>query len=312
MNRTARQDDRVISKRYPIRACAILAGIGVLVPGAQPVSAKPRSDFDAQVTASAVAASDRSVDEEDDFSRSGLVLRGSASYERRNGPTRVRLEYDTGVFLYESDERSNRWSNAGAAGIEQQIADDLHIGATASHASNLSVLEFRSADQTQIEGQIAYSPGDHRFTLSGGWRWRDYDNRDRTEGSGPFAELGYRLRLGRDRFLSTEVGYEDIDSADPRRGYERVTAQVLFQEPLSSDWRLRTSVRARWWTFDGRLAPSGEQRKDKSIRPVIELRRDWNNGFLVRGRAQYDFRSSNDPEFAENEQQVILTGGYRF
>ncbi|MCT2559351.1 hypothetical protein N0B51_10210 [Tsuneonella sp. YG55] len=296
----------------PAFATTALAGACALMLGSQPLSAKPRSDFDAEVTASAVAASDRSVDEEGDYSRSGLILRGSASYERRNGPTELRLEYDTGVYLYESDERSNRWSNAVEVGLDQRMAQDLHFGATVSYASNIAVLEYRSADQSQVGGSIAYSPGDHRITLSGGWRWRDYDNRDRTEGAGPFAELEYRLRLGRNRYVSTEIGYEDIDSADSRRGYERTTAQVLFQEPLSANWRLRASVRARQWTFDGRTAPSGARRRDTSVRPVIELRRYWDNGLLLRGRAQYDFRSSNDPEFAGDEQQVILTGGYRF
>jgi hypothetical protein len=269
-----------------------------------------RSDLGGEVSASAVIASDRGDEEEAD--RSGFVFRGELDYEREIGPGELRLSYDSAVYIYSDADRSDRWTNRAALAYEFDAADDLAFTARLSYASNLGTLEFRSTDQLETLAEAAYSPGDHRVRLFGGWRWRDYDDESGSEGSGPVYGAEYRYRLARNRFLSAELRFEDIDSANPRRGYDRTILELFYQHPLGRDTRLRVGGRARWWEYDGRFAPNGRLRRDSAITPELDLLHNFQSGFLLRGRFQYGFRDSNDPAQDEDEQRAILTAGYRF
>jgi hypothetical protein len=274
-------------------------------------SDRDTSDLSGEVSASAVFASDRG-DDEDEAARSGFILRGGLDYEREVGPGEVRLSYDSAAFLYHDNERPDRWSNRIALGYGLDVADDFELSARLAYATNLATLEFRSADQSEVFGMAEYSPGPHRFRLSGGWRWRDYDDSAGSESSGPFLGAEYRYRFARDQFLSTELRYEDIDSADLRRGYERTIVEAFYQHPLGRMTRLRVGGSARWWEFDDRLAPGGERRRDSVVAPELQLLHDFRSGLLLRGRVQYGLRNSNDPGEDGDDRRATLTAGYRF
>ena len=270
-----------------------------------------RSDLSGEVSASAVFASDRGEDE-DEAARSGFILRGELDYEHEAGPGEIRLSYDSAVYLYHDDDRPDRWSNRIALAYALELADDLEFSTRLSYASNLATLEFRSTDQTEAMAMVEYSPGDHRLRLLGGWRWRDYDDDASSEGSGSFVGAEYRYRLAEDRFLTTGLRFEDIDSADPRRGYHRTVAQAFYQHPLGEDTRLRVGGTARWWKYDNRLAPDGRRRRDSAITPEIDVLHNFKSGLLLRGRLQYGLRDSNDPGEDGDDRRAILTAGYRF
>lgn len=269
-----------------------------------------RSDLSGEVSASAIIASDRGDEEEVD--RSGIVLRGELDYDLDFGSSELRLSYDTGVYLYEDDDRPDRWSNRLALRYAIEAADDLELSARLSYASNLATLEFRSTDQIEALATAEYSPGDHRIRLFGGWRWRDYDDDAGSEGDGAVFGGEYRYRLGRSQFLTAELRFEDIDSANDRRGYDRTIASAFYQHPLGRQTRLRVGATARWSDYDGRDAPNGERRRDRAIVPELDLQHDFRSGLLLRGRFQYGLRESNDPEFDGDDRRAILTAGYRF
>ncbi|HEX9954973.1 MAG TPA: hypothetical protein VGB48_07155 [Allosphingosinicella sp.] len=297
---------------------AALLGLAA-VAGLSPASAQDReerperdtSSISGQVSVTGVLASDRS-DDEDEAARSGVILRGGLDYDHDLGAGEIRLSYDSALYLYEDDDRPDRWSNRLALRYGLEVADDLEFSGRLSYVTNLATLEFRSADQAEFMGMAEYSPGDHRVRLSGGWRWRDYDDSTGSESSGPFAAAEYRYRFGRDQFLTTELRYEDIDSADPRRGYSRTIAEAIYQHPLGPRTQVRLGGSARWWRFDERLAPNGERRRDSVVAPEVQLLHDFRSGFLLRGRLQYGIRQSNDPDEGGDDRRATLTAGYRF
>jgi hypothetical protein len=270
-----------------------------------------KSDLSGEISVSAVAASDRG-DDEDEAARSGFILRGELDYEREVGAGEIRLSYDSAAYLYEDDDRPDRWSNRLALRYGLEVADDFELSARLAYATNIATLEFRSADQAEVLGMAEYSPGDHRFRVSGGWRWRDYDDSTGSESSGPFAGAEYRYRFARDQFFSTELRYEDIDSADLRRGYHRTILEAFYQHPLGPQTQLRLGGSARWWRFDDRLAPNGEQRRDSVLAPELQVLHDFRSGVLLRGRLQYGLRESNDPNEDGDDRRATLTAGYRF
>ncbi|HEX8580081.1 MAG TPA: hypothetical protein VF655_10875 [Allosphingosinicella sp.] len=292
-----------------------LAAVAALSPAsAQGREERPErdtSDLSGQVSVTGVLASDRG-DDEDEAARSGIILRGGLDYDRDLGAGEIRLSYDSAAYLYEDDDRPDRWSNRLALRYGLEVADDVELSGRLSYATNLATLEFRSADQAEVLGMVEYSPGDHRIRLTGGWRWRDYDDSTGSESSGPFAGAEYRYRLARDQYLSAELRYEDIDSSDPRRGYHRAIAEAFYQHPLGEMTQLRLGGSARWWRFDERLAPNGERRRDSVIAPEVQLLHDFRSGFLLRGRLQYGIRESNDPNEDGDDRRATLTAGYRF
>jgi len=268
------------------------------------------SDLRGEVSASAIIASDRGDEEDND--RSGARLRAELDYQQDIGRGEIRLGYDSSVYFYEDGDRPDQWTNRLSLAYAVDVAQDLELSAQVSYASNLSTLEFRSADQVETTGTVEYSPGRHRLRLFGGWRWRDYDDEARSEGNGAIFGAGYRYRLAQSRFLSAGFRFEDIDSDNPRRGYERTTIEAYYQHPLALRSRLRVGAAARFWDFDGRLTPDGDRRRDSAVIPEIDVLYGFASGFLLQGRLQYGLRSSNDPAFRADDQRAILTAGYKF
>jgi hypothetical protein len=301
--------------KLAVMGLGIIASVASLsAASAQERREQPRddnSDLSGEISVSAVAASDRG-DDEDEAARSGFILRGGLDYERETSVGEFRLSYDSAAYLYEDDDRPDRWSNRLALRYGGEVADDFRLSARIAYATNLATLEFRSADQAEVLTMAEYSPGDHRFRLTGGWRWRDYDDSTGSESSGPFAGAEYRYRIARDQFFSTELRYEDIDSADLRRGYHRTILEAFYQHPLGSQTQLRVGGSARWWKFDDRLAPNGERRSDSVLTPDLQLLHDFRSGLLLRGRLQYGLRESNDPAEDGDDRRATLTAGYRF
>ena len=301
--------------KLAVMGLGIIASVaGLSAASAQERRDQPRddnSDLSGEISVSAVAASDRG-DDEDEAARSGFILRGGLDYERETSVGEFRLSYDSAAYLYEDDDRPDRWSNRLALRYGGEVADDFRLSARIAYATNLATLEFRSADQAEVLTMAEYSPGDHRFRLTGGWRWRDYDDSTGSESSGPFAGAEYRYRIARDQFFSTELRYEDIDSADLRRGYHRTILEAFYQHPLGSQTQLRVGGSARWWKFDDRLAPNGERRSDSVLTPDLQLLHDFRSGLLLRGRLQYGLRESNDPAEDGDDRRATLTAGYRF
>ena len=294
-------------------AAALAAAAATSAAGAQSQDRNEEetaSQLRGEVSASAVIASNRGDDDEE-ADRSGAILRGELDYELDLGASDIRLSYDTGIYLYRDDERPDRWSNTVRLEYAFEPARDLEFSARASYGSNLATLEYRSTDQAELRGMAEYSPGDHRVRLFGGYRWRDYDDQSDSDGSGAFFGGEYRYRLGRSRFLTGELRFEDIDSDNPSRGYNRTILEAFYQHPIGPGTRLRVGGTARWWEYDGRSV-DGVPRRDSAVTPELDLQHYFESGWLLRSRFQYRFRDSNDPDERADDRRAILTAGYRF
>lgn len=298
----------------------VSAGSLGLFMAASPALAQERSDtgraegkFGGEVSISQVFASDNDVVEtEEGYGGSSTILRASLDYDLDFGASDVSVGYDTSAYFYKNDSRSDRWSNRVSAGVATAVSRALGLFGQISYANNIITTESSATDQFEALGRLQYSPDrSNRMRLFAGYRWRDYDADD-SEGRGAVFGAEYRYRLASNHYLTADLRHEDIQSDALRRSYERASASLFYRFPVAEDLRLATGITARWWEFDSRFAPNGAALERRTYTPEIELRYATLPGVLLRGRAQYIIRSSNDPQFAGDYSRATLTAGYRF
>lgn len=265
-----------------------------------------------EVSASRVFGSNLSgIDAEEEDSGSSTVLRGSLDYELEAGFANVTFGYDTAGYFYDSD-RPDRWSNRGSIRMARPVLDDVVLVAQASYASNISTAESASTDQTELLARLQFAVSSaHRVQPFAGYRWRTYDF-DGSEGEGAFFGAEYRFRLGANHYITAEARREVVNSDNVRRGYDRNTAELFYQRPLTRRLRLQAGATVRWWEFDGRLAPTGESLERRSLTPEVDLLFVARSGWTLRSQLQQIVRGSNDPQLAEDETRLVLSAGYRF
>ena len=118
--------------------------------------------------------------------------------------------------------------------------------------------------------------------------------------------------MGANHYITAEARREVVNSDNVRRGYDRNTAELFYQRPLTRRLRLQAGATVRWWEFDGRLAPTGESLERRSLTPEVDLLFVARSGWTLRSQLQQIVRGSNDPQLAEDETRLVLTAGYRF
>lgn len=255
---------------------------------------------------SGVTASGQASDGSEDTDKSGGIYGMNLSWDRDSGDDRFGLDLSTTYFVYSDPAKENRWSNRIAGSWRHDTGADSSLAVLGDFTSQMSTLESSEADQIQARGRITFEPGQHRFRLTGGWRWRDYRDRPDYSGNGPVIGADYRLRLGDGEFLSFEGQYEEIVSDLPSRSYRRSTAAIEYRKPINRSVDLVAGLRYRDWTYPGRLIGADTQH-DHSWSPEFELSyefaRDWSvglGGVII-------WRSSNDPGYEETVKRGVIT-----
>ncbi len=269
-------------------------------------------EWSGEVTTSAIRAG--ITPPETEYGGAGYQINGTIAAQRDIGNGQLRLEYGSGYRFYDNETRSDQWRNRFSGRYRLKIDKDVFLAVSSHYATNLSTVESRSSDQTEIMAMAEYSPGNHRFRAYGGWRWRDYDDNLSSNGNGPVAEIDYRYKFGRSNFLNADIRHEDIESTTARLGYRRTRARAFYTHPLGSDWQIKLGSSLYWLEFDNRLSDgSGSPiRKDFVITPEVELVFDISKALFLEARTQYLFRDSNDPDYDIDSHRVSLTAGYRF
>lgn len=256
--------------------------------------------------ATGVAASGRSVDANEDEDRSGGLFRARLGWDRDVDVNHFDLSFSSAYYAYTDGDRSYRWSNSLFAAYGRDISDTVQISLRARGATRLSTLESREADEARLQGRIAYQEGNHRLRVTGGWRWRDYQDRDGAHGDGPMAEVEYRYRLGRGTYILTEATYEEIDSNEDRLTYDRVTLYGGGRIRMSHDLDLDLGLKWRDWENSYRLIGT-ESRHASSIAPEAELSYEFDDDWSVTAGGTVIWRNSNDPDYERTVYRGFLT-----
>lgn len=287
--------------------------IGALLALAVPVQAQ--DGFDGEVSVRAVSAK-RGNFAGDDFDSSGVGAQAEIGFEAGGDGANFRAEASALHFEYSDDARGSRTSFGGSLNVTQDLSETIEFSLTGAYAEDLVLLESLEGDQARVRGQLQWQQGNDRVRFYAEYRDRDYASTVPSSGHGMAYRAEYNRRLGSYHWLRFSARYDEIDSADPLRGYERVTGAVDYSHPVGSGFRLRAGAEARRWTYDDRIAqgdPQGDRRRDKFVSPMIGM--DYGSargGVFARARASYQFRTSNDERFTGDTPRVDVTVGYRF
>ena len=260
--------------------------------------------------------SDRAVVDGDAIEASGVGTALDAGFQWTNGKTAVQFDLGASVFDFADDERETRTSVRAVASVSQEIVPDVSVTLEAGHWDDITTLEARKTDQDAIGVSLAYEKRPHRLRGSAQYVAREYAAATPATGDGMRYEADYTYRFGAWRWARLDLRAEDIDSADPARGYARQMARASASLPLdpSRRWRLRPQIEWRAWRYDSRTIAtgSGTRREESYIAPEIGLAYGGLAGLKARLRAAYQFRRSNDPRYREDAPYLDLTVGYRF
>ncbi|MGL5839724.1 MAG: hypothetical protein ACRCY3_14620 [Sphingorhabdus sp.] len=270
--------------------------------------------FDAEASMRIVSA-ERSRFEADDLDSSGIGGRAEIGYELKSDDTEVRFQVDALGYIYFDDTRETRKGFGGRARVKQALSDDFSATVEGRYAANVITLEAASADQKSVRGELAWESGNNRVTGFVDRRWRSYDDAAHSRGKGLRAGVEYQRRFGSWHWLRLDMTHERNKSADPRRGFERVSAGIDYSRPIAEKLRLRAGLEARRWSYDGRIAQGTTPptlRKDKLFAPEIGLSYGKAIGLYANARASYEFRASNDVRYKKDGPRFELTLGFRF
>ncbi|GAA4642209.1 hypothetical protein GCM10023115_04340 [Pontixanthobacter gangjinensis] len=286
----------------------------IFLCAANPASSKDGIEISGDLSVRAVQA-ERGVFQGEDVESSGAGARAEAGFEWTRGKTEIQFDLSATVFDFSDENRETRESASAGLTIAHSVSDTVTLAVYARRSENIVTLESRSADQTSAGAEFQYEDDDNRIRLRAEYRTRDYDGTTTSSGSGMRFDAQYNRRFGSWHWARIDLRAEDIDSDNPRRGYERYTAKFSYSLPIAKRLRLRPEISMRAWEYDNRAVPDGQNdilRKDSMVAPEIGLAYGKLTGFYGRARASYEFRSSNDPRYREDAPRFELSIGYRF
>ena len=221
------------------------------------------------------------------------------------------IDLSSTYYAYSDAGREDRWSNRIGGNLGYRISEDVSVAALGDFTSHAATLESSKADQTQARGRITIQPGPHRFRLTGGWRWRDYQDRPCESGDGPVVSADYRYRLGKGHYFSVGGQYEKIDATLASRSYRRTTISADYRVLLADPVSLSAGLTYKAWDYPGRVVGPDTQH-DHSWAPELglswEFARDWYaeiDGTII-------WRDSNNPSYNETVKRAMFTLRKRF
>nr|WP_298898784.1 hypothetical protein [uncultured Altererythrobacter sp.] len=267
----------------------------------------------ARVEAGVVSAETATRDEQIVVDGDALTFRGQLAFDLEDEDTRFRLEVDRIEVVRLGDGRRDSNRNRITAQFDQELSDDWDIQLRGRYYDDLVTAESSDTDEVQGSVRVTYEPERaHRFRARATWRKREYDNGtggEQTTGEGPRIDVQYRHRLGRYHYVTLDARAEEINSDDPRRGYQRQSAKVSYTHPLTRDLRVRPAVEYLNTKFDGRLTEAGARRNDELFVPEVELLW-WPGQWRIEAEAKYITSSSNLSTRDREGYRLTLTVGY--
>jgi hypothetical protein len=268
--------------------------------------------WDAEVSASALRSGFIADDQE--FGGSGYIFGGQVAGEKSFDVSSLRIELESRYRTFDDSARNEQWRNRVAVRYRAEIINRLFLAAEGEFATNQAGVEAQSFDESNAVGSLEYRPGPHRLRLSGGWRWRDYNDGLGSKGNGPLAQVDYRYTISRKNSISLEARYEDISSDTARLSYERKTARAFYNQAIGDSTTLRLGSSVNWVDFDNRLiaGAGSDSRSDIIITPELNLLYQFTSGIYVRANTKYLIRDSNDPDNGLDSERLSFTLGYRF
>lgn len=267
----------------------------------------------ARVEAGVVSAETATRDEQIVVDGDALTFRSQLAFDLEDEDTRFRLEADRIEVVRLGDGRRDSNRNRITAQFDQELNEDWDIQLRARYYDDLVTAESSDTDEIQGSVQVTYEPKrSHRFRARATWREREYENGTggvQTTGEGPRLDVQYRHRLGRYHYVTLDARAEEINSDDPRRGYQRQSAKVSYTHPLTRDLRVRPAVEYLNTKFDGRLTETGARRNDELFVPEVELMW-WPDRWRIEAEAKYITSSSNLATRDREGYRFTLTVGY--
>lgn len=285
-------------------ACLALPGAAMAAPGDD-----DRGYLD--LFAAGVTASGQAADGSEDADKSGGVFGAALSYDIETGDSLIGFDLASTYYAYSDAGREDRWSNRVAGSYGHRIGETVRISAIADFTSHASTLESRKADQTQLRGRLIIEPGPHRFRLTGGWRWRDYQDRPGESGDGPVVGADYRYRLGKGHFIMIEGQYEKIDATLASRSYRRTTAGASYRVNLAEPLSASVGITYRDWSYPGR-AVGPDTQHDHSWSPELGLSWEFARDWYAELEGTVIWRESNNPAYDETVKRAMFTLRKRF
>ena len=300
------------------RVIACLLGLTLLASMPAPASAQDisgwRVDPDARIELGVVSAESTTRDEQLVVDGDAFTVRAQAGLDIEDEDTRFRIEADR-IEVFRLDEgRTDTQRDRFTALVEQEFGDDWEVQLRLRHYDDYVTAESSDTDEYQASVAVTYEPvPEHRVRIRATWRERDYrvGTAPETHGDGPRVDVQYRRRFDRYHYLTFDARAEEINSDDPRRGYQRQSAKVSYTRPITRDLRVRPAIEYINTEFDGRLTPLGEQRRDQLVVPELELLW-WPDDFRIEAEAKYIFADSNDPLREREGYRLMLSLGYVF
>lgn len=283
-----------------------------LLGTAHPAIAKDRQRLTIDIEALLTEASGETSDGFEDQDRSGYMVGGDAEIDVRRGKSDFTVGVGSHYFRYTDDDRDDRWNNSAWLGYGLALSDKIDWSTEARYDSAISTLERREAAQTRLRSGIAYSDGPHRFRVRGGYRWREYDDQDDTNGKGWETGVDYRYRFENDASVLGYLRYDEIDADIISRDYRRWSLGANVAVPVSERVEILPSLRYRWWRYPNRLTDDDKIRKDNSITPGLGVRFEVIDDLDLELSGQIIFRESNDDQYDETIKRFTIGISKRF
>lgn len=289
----------------------------VLAAALLPATARADEPLDGWVEASLRAvSSSRSVPDSDGVDGSGVGAGLDTGFEWRSGRTEVQFDLRGEVFDYSQADRVTRKTLVGGMTLTQHLNDLIAVELNASHADNVVTLESQNTDQDAVRGAVILSRGDNELHLEAQYRKREYNSDPADQADGMRYDASFQHRFGNYHWLHLDASQESLEADRDFRSYDRTTLRATYSQPVAKRLRLRPQLEYRRWRYDARYVndnTAGEQRRDWYVEPELAIvygRPD--RGVQLMARAAYQFRTSNDALFRDDQPVFEAEVGYKF
>lgn len=261
-------------------------------------------------------SSSRSVPDSDGVDGTGVGAGLETGFEWRAGRTEVQFDLRGEVFDYSQVDRPTRKTLVGGVTLTQHLSKAVALEVNVAHADNVVTLESQRTDQDAVRGGIILTRGSNELQVEAQYRKREYNEDPNDQAHGMRYNVDFLHRFGSYHWLSFDAAQESLEADNDFRSYDRTTLRATYSQPIAKRLRLRPQLEYRRWRYDARFVngnTAGEQRRDWYVEPELAIaygRPDRGVQFMA--KAAYQFRTSNDDRYRDNQPVFEAEVGYRF
>lgn len=256
--------------------------------------------------------SEAEVSDFDEIDGSSVRFESEAGVDLDWDDTRVNFEADADYVEFTNEDFTDRWRYRLRAEVEQDLTEALELRLRAEGSWATPSVEYFDVDELELRSRLEWEPvRAHRVRGEFRWRERSYNDGSDATGSGPRVDLDYRYRFDAYHYLELETWFEEIDSDDPYRRYNRRAGQVSYTHPLTDDLRVRPALAYRDTDFPDRAADTAPFRQDEEWVPEVEFLW-WPGDWRMSAEFQYRWRDSTDLSRDRSGPRVEVKVAYVF